>query len=251
MRVSRIVSKIILKSLLLASVDVSHSFQPGASSTCSCSFAPVLGGRRDRHSSRKACRLFGHNVKTLEKPCKNDLIVRQEGGTISPVAGDPSRTGLSTALATLTAAATSSQALAVNMPEISQGYLDPSNFNPVCPASDFFYRFLQSSAINVVGRDSFIEYGPLIAGGLLRVRLELCVVESFFNEAVIPFIKQNGLNWVLPIHETVETFLAGTGEYIDMACFSCRHLSLFTHCDSLLPFTSLCHSNDLHPHRIY
>ena len=30
-------------------------------------------------------------------------------------------------------------------------------------------------------------------GGLLRVRLELCVVESFFYEAVLPFIKENGL----------------------------------------------------------
>jgi hypothetical protein len=115
---------------------------------------------------------------------------------------------LSTALTTLTVA--SSQALASNIPDISQGYLDPSKFNPVCPASDFFYRFLQTSAINVVGRESFIEYGPLIAGGLLRVRLELCVVESFVNEAIIPFIRQNGLNWVLPFHETVETFLAGT-----------------------------------------
>lgn len=55
-----------------------------------------------------------------------------------------------------------------------------------------------------------MEYGPLIAGGLLRIRLELCVVESFFNEAVGPFIQQNGLNWILPWHESVETFLAGT-----------------------------------------
>ena len=44
----------------------------------------------------------------------------------------------------------------------------------------------------------------------MRIRLELCVVESFFNEAVGPFVKQNGLNWILPLHETVETFLAGT-----------------------------------------
>ena len=46
-------------------------------------------------------------------------------------------------------------------------------------------------------------------GGLLRVRLELCVVESFLYEAIIPFVKENGLSWVLPLHETVETFLAG------------------------------------------
>lgn len=88
--------------------------------------------------------------------------------------------------------------------------MNPRNFNPVCPASDNFYRFLQGSTEAVVGRDSFVEYGPLIAGGLLRIRLELCVVESFFNEAVGPFIQQNGLSWILPLHETVETFLAGT-----------------------------------------
>ena len=42
------------------------------------------------------------------------------------------------------------------------------------------------------------------------MRLELCVVESFVYEAIVPFIKENGLSWVLPVHETVETFLAGT-----------------------------------------
>uniref|UniRef100_A0A7S1YHC6 Uncharacterized protein n=1 Tax=Grammatophora oceanica TaxID=210454 RepID=A0A7S1YHC6_9STRA len=88
--------------------------------------------------------------------------------------------------------------------------LSPQNFNPVCPASDNFYRFLQGSTETVVGKEAFTEYGPLIAGGLLRIRLELCVVESFFNEAVGPFIKENGLSWILPLHETVETFLAGT-----------------------------------------
>lgn len=35
-------------------------------------------------------------------------------------------------------------------------------------------------------------------------------MESFFNEAVGPFVQKNGLSWVLPLHETVETFLAGT-----------------------------------------
>ena len=80
----------------------------------------------------------------------------------------------------------------------------------VCPASDGFYRFAQGTVTSVVGPAAFKEYAPLIAGGLLRVRLELCVVESFFYEAIIPFIKKNGLSWVLPLHETVETFLAGT-----------------------------------------
>lgn len=88
--------------------------------------------------------------------------------------------------------------------------LDPSSFTPVCPASDNFYRFGQTLVVGVVGQESYKEYAPLIAGGLLRVRLELCVVESFFYEAIIPFIKENGLSWVLPLHETVETFLAGT-----------------------------------------
>jgi len=99
---------------------------------------------------------------------------------------------------------------AVAISGISAGQFDPSKFQPVCPASDGFYRFLQGTTQAVVGDENFIEYGPLIAGGLLRVRLELCVVESFFNEAIGPFINKNGLSWVLPLHETVETFLAGT-----------------------------------------
>ena len=93
---------------------------------------------------------------------------------------------------------------------LNTGDFNPDNFRPVCPASDGVYRFAQSTTQNLVGPDNFVEYGPLIAGGLLRVRLELCVVESFFNEAVGPFIEREGLRWVLPLHETVETFLAGT-----------------------------------------
>lgn len=88
--------------------------------------------------------------------------------------------------------------------------LDPKLFQPVCPASDGFYRAAQTIVVGTVGAENYKEYAPLIAGGLLRVRLELCVVESFFYEAIIPFIKENGLSWVLPLHETVETFLAGT-----------------------------------------
>ena len=93
---------------------------------------------------------------------------------------------------------------------ISEGDFNPDSFRPICSNSDAFYRLLQSSTRSIVGDDNFVEYGPLIAGGLLRIRLELCVVESFFNEAVGPFIQQNGLNWILPLHESVETFLAGT-----------------------------------------
>jgi len=69
---------------------------------------------------------------------------------------------------------------------ISAGYLDPSKFQPVCPTSDVFYRGLQTFLSAIVGDEAFVQYGPLIAGGLLRVRLELCVVESFFKEAVGP-----------------------------------------------------------------
>ncbi len=93
---------------------------------------------------------------------------------------------------------------------INTGQYNPDNFKPVCPASDGIYRFAQGTTQSLVGQDAFVEYGPLIAGGLLRIRLELCVVESFFNEAVGPFIEREGLSWILPFHETVETFLAGT-----------------------------------------
>lgn len=88
--------------------------------------------------------------------------------------------------------------------------LDPATFQPVCPTADGLYRILQRSAETVIGPENAREYAPLIAGGLLRVRLELCVVESFFNEAVGPFIERNGYSWILPLHETVESFIAGT-----------------------------------------
>lgn len=121
------------------------------------------------------------------------------------------QTGIaSTTMAAMALTSMAGTAVAKTNGMLSQGNLDPSTFQPVCPASDGFYRFLQSSTETVVGSESFVEYGPLIAGGLLRVRLELCVVESFFQEAIVPFVAKNGLNWVLPLHETVETFLAGT-----------------------------------------
>lgn len=87
---------------------------------------------------------------------------------------------------------------------------DPSTFVPLCRASDTLYRSAQGGVLFVIGEDVYTEYAPLIAGGLLRVRLELCVVESFITEAIIPFVEQKGLSWVLPQHETVETFLAGS-----------------------------------------
>jgi hypothetical protein len=113
-----------------------------------------------------------------------------------------------------TAAATAATALTVASTDVMArtdlGTMTPQEFQPVCPTSDIIYRLLQSSVLSIVGKDNFIEYAPLISGGLLRVRLEICVVESFFEEAIGPFIEKNGFNWILPVHETVETFLAGT-----------------------------------------
>jgi hypothetical protein len=117
------------------------------------------------------------------------------------------RAGWAAATALIPITVGAQQALAAS--DISEGFMNPANFQPVCATSDGFYRFLQTSVRAIVGPESFVEYGPLIAGGLLRVRLELCVVESFFQEAVGPFIQQNGVSWILPWHETVETFLAG------------------------------------------
>lgn len=113
-----------------------------------------------------------------------------------------------------TAAATAATALTVASTDVMArtdlGTMTPQEFQPVCPTSDIIYRLLQSSVLSLVGKDNFIEYAPLISGGLLRIRLEICVVESFFEEAIGPFIDKNGFSWILPVHETVETFLAGT-----------------------------------------
>lgn len=118
--------------------------------------------------------------------------------------------GLSAALLSAALVAPTAADAALKPISFNTGDYNPANFRPVCPASDGVYRFAQSTTQNLVGSDNFVEYGPLIAGGLLRIRLELCVVESFFNEAVGPFIEREGLKWILPLHETVETFLAGT-----------------------------------------
>ena len=64
---------------------------------------------------------------------------------------------------------------------------DPSNFSPVCPTSDSIYNILKSSANIIVGPENVMEYGPLIASVLLRIRLELCVLESFVYEGYYTF----------------------------------------------------------------
>ena len=50
-------------------------------------------------------------------------------------------------------------------------------------------RSTQKLVLKVAGRETYQEYAPLIAGSLLRVRLEFCVLESFVYESIIPFIK--------------------------------------------------------------
>jgi hypothetical protein len=124
----------------------------------------------------------------------------------SPAAASPA----SIHLPLLLGASSASAITASELDRLTPEALSPAAFQPVCPASDGVYRFGQGSVVALVGPDSYKEYAPLIAGGLLRVRLELCVVESFFYEAIVPFIQEKGLSWVLPLHETVETFLAGT-----------------------------------------
>lgn len=157
--------------------------------------------------------IFDGEEQLLQKfdPCgfSDDAGYDREYSSSSPIISSKAAAAAPIlALSTIVIDPESSYAAAAS--SLSTGYYNPDNFRPICGASDSFYRFLQGSTRAVVGDENFSEYGPLIAGGLLRIRLELCVVESFFNEAVGPFIKENGLNWILPIHENVETFLAGT-----------------------------------------
>lgn len=147
--------------------------------------------------------------KLSESDLSKAVPTFDEPKTTIPVNFDEKSLSLPWALYAVSAFTFVDQALA-ETPVIDMSKLTPQTFQPVCPASDGLYRFLQGTTESIVGKESFVEYGPLIAGGLLRVRLELCVVESFFNEAVGPFIQQNGISWILPFHETVETFLAGT-----------------------------------------
>lgn len=107
------------------------------------------------------------------------------------------------------ALAQGTSSVALNAQSLKDIY-DPTLFQPVCPASDGVYQGLKVISNSVVGQDNVVEYGPLIASVLLRIRLELCVLESFLYEAVIPFVQKKGVSWILPLHETLETLVAGT-----------------------------------------
>lgn len=93
--------------------------------------------------------------------------------------------------------------------ELAEQDLTPENFRPVCPASDGLYGFGKAAADGLLGSEG-AEYRPLAIEALLRVRLEVCVLESFVYEAVVPFVQRKGLGWILPLHETIDTVIAGT-----------------------------------------
>jgi hypothetical protein len=63
----------------------------------------------------------------------------------------------------------------------------------VCPASDGLFRVGQQFALNVAGDQNIEDYRPLINDVLIRVRTELCVLESFVRETATPFIKAKGV----------------------------------------------------------
>lgn len=83
------------------------------------------------------------------------------------------------------------------------------NFQPVCPAADGVFRVGQALASSVAGDQAAADYRPLINDVLIRVRTELCVLESFIRETATPFIQEKGVGWILPLHETSETYVAG------------------------------------------
>ncbi|GAX21083.1 hypothetical protein FisN_1Lh244 [Fistulifera solaris] len=182
-------------------------------------FQPVLRRCHERvltnNSSQRASLrpLFARRTLTKDKALKSDIFLDVDHETVLGRCDDENKI-VSHFSRLTTAAATTATALTVAstdvMAKTDLGTMTPQEFQPVCPTSDIIYRLLQSSVLSIVGKDNFIEYAPLISGGLLRVRLEICVVESFFEEAIGPFIEKNGFNWILPVHETVETFLAGT-----------------------------------------
>lgn len=181
------------------------------------SAARVSASRRVSNARRGDAKSKIENFNSPEEFLGVDLFPRQHPATdIDQEDAIANSLVAGLAVATLLAAASPAAAAGMNvqgLPDMPQPVLDafdPRQFQPVCTVSDSFYRFAQVVVAQLVGGANYKEFAPLIAGGLLRVRLELCVVESYFNEAVIPFIRENGLTWILPVRETVQTYLAGT-----------------------------------------
>ena len=108
------------------------------------------------------------------------------------------------------AAASVAASVAASAGAAQAAEIDPFfQFQPVCPYSDGVFRAGQKAALVVAGSDNIEDYRPLINDVLIRVRTELCVLESFARETAVPFVQQKGVGWVLPLHETSETYLAG------------------------------------------
>lgn len=122
------------------------------------------------------------------------------------------------ALSVLTALALTNAGVLVDVPAAfaakgdsnAGALIDPFYaFSPVCPASDGVFRVGQRAAIGLAGDENIENYRPLINDVLIRVRTELCVLESFVRETAVPFVREKGVGWVFPAHETSETYLAG------------------------------------------
>ncbi|CAJ1954406.1 unnamed protein product [Cylindrotheca closterium] len=204
---------------LVVLLVISYCHQNVAAFTPSVRMTAGLSHFQSKHQREPlSIKLMAKKTKLLEREETEAAVEKyidfissdSESSSVAPAVASGAMLAATGAFSTWMITSNLPVANAVTMPKELSASFDPSNFVPVCGASDNFYRLLQGTAEAVVGTDNFKEYGPLIASGLLRVRLELCVVESFFNEAVGPFIRENGLSWVLPLHETVETFLAGT-----------------------------------------
>lgn len=117
--------------------------------------------------------------------------------------------GLAVFTAGLTAASSQVGAQADVFGDVNMADLTPETFRPVCPASDGLYNVLKGVGDVILGSEGQ-EYRPLVIEALLRVRLEVCVLESFVYEAIVPFVQKKGLGWILPLHETIDTVIAGT-----------------------------------------
>ena len=139
---------------------------------------------------------------------------------------------------------------------------DPNNFQPVCPASDGIYNIMKTIASTLVGKENVVEYGPLIASVLLRIRLELCVLESFLYEAVVPFIQKKGTHYyhhILSMHISLtstiwltcspHTFLIIFPTPNQSCCFLFRFvvgITLTRNCGNFFGWDNLCGRDKFH-----
>eukprot|EP00929_Paragymnodinium_shiwhaense_P004659 TRINITY_DN10576_c0_g1_i1.p1 TRINITY_DN10576_c0_g1~~TRINITY_DN10576_c0_g1_i1.p1 ORF type:complete len:309 (-),score=50.82 TRINITY_DN10576_c0_g1_i1:185-1111(-) len=160
---------------------------------------------------------FLRRALQLALPCCGLLLAAQvrSWSFVPPPAAHPVSNGLPKHLVETSAAAAVLVAFGAGVQAASaadlslRADLSPETFRPVCPASDGVYSFGKIAADSLLGADG-AEYRPLAIEALLRARLEICVLESFVYEAIIPFIQRKGLGWILPLHETIDSVIAGT-----------------------------------------